>query len=309
MKSSISAIKLSLKTTVTSRRISVTCSSPMAHKNKTNFSPYKARQKAPSPTATQSGMGAGKLRGTHKKPEKIFSAAEANDRLYDLFRHHGFADYPHSKRQQLADFYALLMEQQQHENFTRLTSLRDIGIKHFIDCLMVPQLTELKFPLLDVGTGPGFPGIPLKIHFPEETILLAEGVQKRVNFLKEVREKMELNKLLIFGRNINPEFVYPVQGVITRAVEDIRNTLGNVINSLQTGGNVYFMKGPGVDPEIEMALKTWGEYYKLEKDIAYELPQTPQQRRLLIFKKIKTNELNNEFFESLGLTDEDDNEF
>jgi len=179
------------------------------------------------------------------------------------------------------------MNTQNKENFTRLLNLKDIAIKHFIDCLIVPELYPLQFPLLDVGTGPGFPGIPLKIIYPDKKIILAEGVQRRVEFLKKVREELELPNLDIIGRNINPFFAYPVQGVITRAVEDIRNTLSNVLTCLNTGGEVYFMKGPNVDPEIKLAEKEFSEFYRLEKDIAYTLPKTQHQRRLLVYKKIK----------------------
>ena len=266
---------------------------PMAHKNKSNYSPYKARQEKKdsafaTPSTSKPSITSNK-NGRHRAPDKIFSLEEANDRLFDLFRNHSFNDYPHEKRRELAHFYTLLMDIQKTENFTRLTSLRDIGLKHFVDCLMVKQLTKLQFPLMDVGTGPGFPGVPLKIEFPEETIVLAEGVQRRVEFLKTVREKMNLKSLPILGRNINPECFYPVNGVITRAVEDLRNTLGNVINCLQLGGRAYFMKGPGVDPEIPMALEAWSEFYKLVEDHHYVLPKTDQERRLLVFEKIKSN--------------------
>jgi 16S rRNA (guanine527-N7)-methyltransferase len=205
----------------------------MAHKNKTNYSPYKARRASLKEEQNSSKLELSKrdleknslslgahsttnktLRGKHRQAHRIFTLEEANDRLYDLFHNHDFGDYPHAKRKQLAHFYTLLMEIQKRENFTRLTELKEIGIKHFIDCLIVKQLTELKFPLMDVGTGPGFPGIPLKIEFPESTIVLAEGVQRRVEFLKDVREKMELKALPILGRNINQECFYPVQGVI-----------------------------------------------------------------------------------------------
>lgn len=225
--------------------------------------------------------------GIHKKPESIFSLEEANDRLADIFRNHNFNGVTHEQRKQLAHFYRLLMENQEKENFTRLLKMRDIAIKHFIDCLIIKDLTELKFPLLDMGTGPGFPGIPLKIIYPEQKIILAEGVQRRVEFLKHVREEMQLPNLDIIGRNINPFFAYPVQGVITRAVEDVRNTLKNVLSCLQTGGRVYLMKGPGVDPEIPMAEAEVGEFYKLEQDVAYTLPGTTHDRRLLVYQKIK----------------------
>lgn len=253
----------------------------MAHKNKENYSPYKARN-ATKLTNTRPQD----LKGKHKKPDQIYSAAEANDRLADIFRNHDFK-CSHEERQKLAHFYELLMKNQENRNFTRLLKLRDIAIKHFIDSLIITEMTDLKFPLIDVGTGPGFPGIPLKIRYPQEKILLGEGVQKRVEFLKQVREDLKLENLDIIGRNINEHFVYPVQGVITRAVEDISNTLKNTLSCLQTGGEVYFMKGPGVDPEIKAALENYSEYYELKADIAYDLPKTENHRRLVIFKKIK----------------------
>ncbi len=197
------------------------------------------------------------------------------------------------------------MDNQAKENFTRLLNLRDVAIKHFIDSLIVTSLTNLKFPLLDMGTGPGFPGIPLAIDNPEKKIILAEGVQRRVEFLKFARESLELKNLPIIGRNVNLEVFYPVQGVITRAVEDARNTLGNVINCVQTGGSVYLMKGPNCSPEIQPALDAWGEYFKLEKDIAYEIPKTPNERRLLIFTKLKAAPLPD--FEELDLQWEREN--
>ncbi|MCE3010900.1 MAG: class I SAM-dependent methyltransferase [Proteobacteria bacterium] len=258
----------------------------MAHKNKSNISPYKTRQEKRGPRSKPS-----ELKGKHRVPDKIFSVDEANDRLFDIFKNHGFSHISHVERRALAQFYVLLMENQKKENFTRLLTLRDTAIRQFIDCLIVRDLTKLKFPLIDVGTGPGFPGIPLKVLFPKEKIILAEGVQRRVEFLKFVRSELNLPNLDIIGRNINPFFAYPVQGVITRAVEDVRNTLKNVLTCLQTGGRVYLMKGPNVDPEIPVAAEEMGEYYKLVEDHAYTLPHTQFDRRLLVYEKIKMGPL------------------
>lgn len=265
----------------------------MAHKNKTNISPYKARQKnrqIPPGKQTQESpqkIDPKSLKGRHKRPDEVYSINEASDRMADIFRNHGFSHVSHKTRAELAHFYRLLMLNQENENFTRLLKLRDIAIKHFIDCLIVKDLTELKFPLMDMGTGPGFPGIPLKILYPNEKIILAEGVQRRVEFLKKVREEMQLKNLDILGRNINPFCAYPVNGVITRAVEDVRNTLKNVLTCLNIGGRVYLMKGPNVDPEIPVAQSEVGEFYKLIQDKAYNLPETQHQRRLLVYEKIK----------------------
>ena len=242
----------------------------MAHKNQSNLSPMRSRQ----------GQ-------SHKKPEKIYSAAEANDRLWNLFKNHGAEHITHAERQKLADFYVLLMNTQTQDNFTRLLTLKDVAIRHFIDCLLVPKYTELQFPLMDLGSGPGFPGIPLKVIYPLSKIILAEGVQRRVEFLKKTRESLHLKELPIIGRNVNPYFVYPVQGVITRAVEDITNTLTNVLTCLQTGGRVYFMKGPNVQPELEAVPKALKEFYRQLQDVHYEIPNTPHKRRLVVFEKIK----------------------
>lgn len=310
----------------------------MAHKNRSNWSPYKAKQKAgvakptdgpdkpahragdarpatrpatrpnARPAAPGDNQGSAQLKGKHRRSEESFSLDEAEDRLRDVFERHGLQDFPHAKRRTLARFYMLLMDNQNERNFTRLLTLRDVGIKHFVDCLVVPELLRqnevpLLFPLLDVGTGPGFPGIPLKILFPDQRIILAEGVQKRVEFLKSIRDELGLGSpdapLDILGRNINSEVFLPVNGVITRAVEDASNTLGNVIHTLQTGGRVYLMKGPNCGPEIPMALEKWSEYYRLEKDIAYTLKGTPHERRLLVFQKLKSYPLPD--FEELDL--------
>jgi 16S rRNA (guanine527-N7)-methyltransferase len=258
----------------------------VAHKNKENYSPYKARKEKAGISLSGPQLSPAKLQKRDYKPETIFSVDDANDRLADIFRNHQFS-CSHAERMKLAQFYHLMMRNQEHQNFTRLLKLKDIAIKHFIDSLIITELVDLKFPLIDVGTGPGFPGIPLKIRFTDQKILLGEGVQKRVEFLKRVREELQLNNLDIIGRNINEHFVYPVQGVITRAVEDIPNTLKNVLSCLQEGGYVYFMKGPGVDPELKMAEQTMSEFYKLEKDIAYDLKHTQNHRRLIVYRKIK----------------------
>lgn len=249
----------------------------MAHKNKKNTSPYKKNLQSKPQV---------KSRG-HITASKIYSRYEAQDRLRDIFENHDF-QLSKDKLEKLAHYYQLLMEEQNKQNFTRLTKFRDIAIKHFLDSMIISQYWNIQFPLLDMGTGPGLPGIPLKILFPEQAIYLAEGVQKRVNFLKEVREILELKKLSIFGRNINDSFVYPVQNVITRAVEDIPNTMKNCFHSLQSGGHLIFMKGPRVDQEltIEHPLQ---EYYDLVLDQAYNIPKTKEERRLVVYKKIKAS--------------------
>ncbi len=224
--------------------------------------------------------------GRRRLPQEDFSFTEADDRVAEIFRNHGLEDYPHERRHQLVNFYFLLMKHQKTYNLTRLVSLRDVAIKHFIDCLMIPRLTKLQFPLLDMGTGAGFPGIPLKIDFPEERIILNEGVQKKVDFLKVVREELKLQNLDIIGRKVDKDFSYPVQGIITRAVEDLCENLERVGGFLPAGAKVYFMKGPNVGNEVKKATERLAEMFVLDADIPYKIHETPHERRLVVFKKI-----------------------
>jgi 16S rRNA (guanine527-N7)-methyltransferase len=250
----------------------------MAQKNKINFSSWKAKNP----------QGPRTRHGSHRWPAKIYSGEEAVNRLQDLFYNHGFGDLSHQKLRQFAQFYELLMSAQKKTNLTRLHSLKEVAIKHFIDCMMAPKLHPITFPLMDLGTGAGFPGIPIKIFSPEGRIILVEGVQRRVAFLKKARDKLGLKHLDIIGRNLDEDFYYPTRSVITRAVEDIGNSLIKVRPFLAPGGEVLFMKGPKVTEELNFLKTNRPEVfagYKLMSQKFYTLPGTRLARSLIVFKK------------------------
>ena len=190
--------------------------------------------------------------------------------------------------EQFAKFNKFLLDYNKKYNLTRLTTFEEVAVKHFVDCIYVAQLTKLPETLLDLGTGAGFPGVPLKIVSPGTRIILAEGVQKKVDFLKELRDHLKLKGLDIIGRNVDPKMQYPVKGVITRAVETADATLKNVANCLQVGGEVLLMKTPGIEAELEEAKQSMGSIYELTKDVDYTLGQTSHHRKLVVFKKIRT---------------------
>jgi 16S rRNA (guanine527-N7)-methyltransferase len=208
--------------------------------------------------------------------------------LQITFKHHGVkVNLTDEMLEQFAKFYKFLMEYNKKYNLTRLKTFEEVAVKHFVDCLYVVQMTHLPDPLIDMGSGAGFPGVPLKIARPEIRIILVEGVQRKVEYLKEVREHLNLKQLDIIGRNVEPKMHYPVQGVITRAVEVISATLKNTINCVQTGGYVILMKTPGIDGEIKEAKETMGEYYDLVENTDYRLGSTSHSRKLLVYQKIK----------------------
>ena len=189
----------------------------------------------------------------------------------------------------LTRFHHFLLEKNRKLNLTRIHNLEDVVLKHYVDCFLVDRMVDLPSPLLDLGTGGGFPGIPLKIIRPDLRIVLAEGVGKRVRFLKQAREHLGFEGLDVIGRNIDREFFYPVRGVITRAVEVIPDTLKRVRNSLVQDGLAIFMKGPNVDDEQALALKRYGDEYELEHDLPYTLPRSKHRRRLVVYRRIRAD--------------------
>lgn len=170
-------------------------------------------------------------------------------------------------------------------NMTRIYEFEAMAVKLYLDSAIVGTLTPLPSPLLDIGTGPGFPGIPLAILHPEVTFLLSEGRHKRNEFLREVVQLTGLTNVEVLGHRIAPDFDRPVAGVITRAVETIDQTLDRVLRCLQPGGKAIFMKGPDCDDEIAQATRKFARYYAPAGDIAYQLLDTDNRRRLVIFAR------------------------
>ena len=190
---------------------------------------------------------------------------------------------------QLWQYHTLLREKNEEYDLTRVLQFDDMVQKHYIDSIMVAKILDWKLPspLLDIGTGAGLPAIPLKIACPDTEFILSESRHKRVQFLHEVVGALGLEKIEIYGHKTSASFSRPVKGVITRAVEPMADTLATVRRSLQEGGWAIFMKGPKCDAEIEEAVDKMGRSYRLDRDIAYTIPHSPHQRRLIIFERLE----------------------
>ncbi len=211
--------------------------------------------------------------------------AESKDTLGRMLRNAGIP--LDSRRLELLwRYHCLIREFNEEYDLTRLRSFRDFVVKHYIDCLIIPRLTVIPSPLLDIGAGAGFPGIPLKIAVPECEIILAESRSKRNEFLRMAIERLGLNGIEVLGKGIQQGRVErKAAGVITRAVESAAETLGRVRDALDTGGKVILMKGPRGEDEIADGLRLHGGSFRLLSNTPYTLPGTAYHRRLLIFEK------------------------
>jgi 16S rRNA (guanine(527)-N(7))-methyltransferase RsmG len=182
-------------------------------------------------------------------------------------------------------YHGLIREYNPVLNLTRIRNFKNMVLKLYVDSLLPADMLDLPSPLLDLGTGPGMPGIPLKIYRPRLEIILAESREKRADFLRRAVDHIKLTGIRVISGRITPRFEEPVAGVITRAVETIERTLERISGCLDADGRVIFMKGPHCDAEIAAAGDRFRHSYALVLDRAYSIPHTFHQRRLLVYRR------------------------
>ena len=187
---------------------------------------------------------------------------------------------------QLDKFYKLLIEWNEKINLTRITDEKEVYLKHFYDSLTIAKVINLKEKktLCDVGTGAGFPGIVLKIVYPNLRITLVDSLLKRVNYLNEIIKDLELNDIEaihIRGEDFRGSF----DVVTSRAVANIEKLLNYTMHLVDKKGLFIAMKG-NIDNELTNAVRR-----KIEKKFIIDriekflLPIEESQRSILIIRK------------------------
>jgi 16S rRNA (guanine527-N7)-methyltransferase len=162
-------------------------------------------------------------------------------------------------------------------------------LKHYVDSLLVLPFGALPSPLLDLGSGPGIPGIPLKIARPATHVILAETRAGRAAFLRAACERLGLEGIEVHQGSVGPSWNRKVGGVIARAFGSISKTLDIAAPALEPGGTVLAMKGPNCDDEIAEAARSHAESFRLAADHAYEIAGTPHRRRLIVYERLEGN--------------------
>jgi 16S rRNA (guanine527-N7)-methyltransferase len=187
---------------------------------------------------------------------------------------------------QLWAYHQMLRAANAELNLTRIHNFENIVLKHYVDSLIVLKQTELPTPLVDMGSGAGLPGIPLKIARPEIEMILAEPRGARAEFLRNVCAELKLGGIEVHAGKIGPSYSRRVAGVITRAVTTVSEALDRVEGCLGAGGRVFFMKGPACDVEVAAAAESHVSRFRLVADHAYQLPHSTHARRLLIYERL-----------------------
>lgn len=191
------------------------------------------------------------------------------------------------------NYMHLLLQWNQKINLTAITDEKEIIIKHFIDSLTINKYIKDSRNILDIGTGAGFPGIPLKISNDSKEFLLVDSLNKRIQFLNDVCNKLNLHNIKCLHSRAeelakNNKYREKYDAVISRAVARLNVLLEYMLPFVNIGGVCICMKGPNVTDELkeaEKAVNVLGG--KIEKVETFLLPDTDMERNIIIIKKIK----------------------
>ena len=191
----------------------------------------------------------------------------------------------------LEHFYSILVEENNKYNLTAITEKEQVYLKHFYDSITLSKIIDLdNQTLCDIGTGAGFPGIVLKIMFPNLKVTLIESNGKKCNFLNLVKKKLNLKNLTIineraeiYSKNNREQFDI----VTSRAVAPLKHLLEYSIPAVKVEGHYIAMKS-----NIENETQNIDNYYKkldinLVEKIIFNLPIENSLRTLLLYKKNK----------------------
>ena len=200
------------------------------------------------------------------------------------------------KCKQLIQYYKLLIEWNEKINLTSITDYKDVVVKHFIDSLSIVNSIDMnaEYSLIDIGTGAGFPGIPLKIVFPMLDVVLVDSLDKRVKFLNIVIKELGLKNIKAvharaeeFGHS-NYRETFDI--CVTRAVANLAVVSEYCLPLVSVGGYFVAYKSADIKNEIfdsEIAIEELGG--AIEDVDIFTLPDTDIERSLIrIYKDFET---------------------
>jgi len=188
----------------------------------------------------------------------------------------------------------MLVSWNEKMNLTAITEDKEVMIKHFADCISILKYVDFKDgdSVIDVGTGAGFPGVPVKIAAPQIKITLLDSLNKRINFLTELSKELSLENVeCIHSRaedgGQNPQLREKFDYCVSRAVANLAVLSEYCLPFVRVGGTFVSLKGPDVTEEVkegEAAIKKLGG--KIERIEKIEIPMSDITHSFVIIKKV-----------------------
>jgi len=177
-------------------------------------------------------------------------------------------------------------------NLTSITLPEEIAVKHFIDSLTLLQYVDITGELLDIGSGGGFPGIPLKIMSPDSSIVSVDAVEKKIHFQRHIVRMLALEGFTALHRrveNLVPEYEGYFKTVVSRAFADLPEFVKHALPLLAANGVIVAMKGREGRKEAEVATTDLNKMGAAVSSIhEFELPLLKDLRTLIVIRRMQS---------------------
>lgn len=192
---------------------------------------------------------------------------------------------------QLYTYMECILESNNNINLTSITNPNEFIVKHFIDSLIISEYIEGN-KILDIGTGAGFPGIPLAINNPDKNFVLLDSVNKKLNVIRGTLPKISINNVDVIHSRAEDlahdnEYREQFDCVVSRAVANLTTLVEYMLPFVKVGGMIICLKGPNYEQELMDASKAIDILGgRVEKTLSFNIEDN--ERNIIFIKKYKT---------------------